>query len=176
MLLPVWVNIVFDLGQQELSDPEEPSPRRNLVAVGFANAGRRKRHRTLVVVEELLEIEKLSLGSFGTKIDRRSRTWSNGRLEHQVERNRWEDFVVVFWIPDVVMLDQLRQPVAVVVVDLNKELWLALHVMYGARIIDITLARIPLYSSTVAWSSFGESLTRPRVPRTRRALRTFSTR
>jgi hypothetical protein len=69
---------MFDLSHEELSDAEKAGSRRDFVAIGLSDTGRREWHRTLVVIEQFLEIQELALRRLGSEVNWRRGTWPNG--------------------------------------------------------------------------------------------------
>ena len=119
MRLDFRVDKVFHLGHQEFPHAQQTGTRGDLIAKGLADGRRSKGHLILVELQHLLEVDELSLRRLWSEIAGRHAARSDGRLEHQVERDGWEDLVVRLGHSDVILLDQSTQLRAVVVVNLG---------------------------------------------------------
>lgn len=122
LLVAGGVNEVLDLGHQELADTEKTTAGGNLVTVRLANGGRGEGHVAGVVLEELGEVEELALGGLGAQVAGKVAAGTNGSLEHEVEGHGRLRLDTGVGVPHVVLLDELSELLAVVVVDLGEDL------------------------------------------------------
>ena len=118
LLTTLWVHVVLDLCHQELAHTQKTGTRGDLVPERLANRGRSKRHGLLVKVQQLLEVQELSLGRLRTQITRHVAAGSDGGLEHQVERHWWEEVAIGRRVPDVMLGNDCLQLGTIVVVNL----------------------------------------------------------
>ena len=122
LLAALRVDEVLDFSHQELADAKQTGSGRDLVAVRLANGSRGEGHVASVEVEQLGKVEELALGSLRSEVTRQVAAGTDGRLEHQVERNRRGGLDAGCRILKVVLLDQLAELLAAVVVDLGQDL------------------------------------------------------
>ena len=122
LLVAGGINKVLDLGHQELADTEKTTAGGDLVTVGLANGGRSEGHVAGVVLEELGEVEELALGGLGAQVASKVAAGANGSLEHEVEGHGRLRLETGGRVLQVVLLDELAELLAVVVVDLGEDL------------------------------------------------------
>ncbi|KAI6766565.1 hypothetical protein HG531_011787 [Fusarium graminearum] len=84
--------------------------------------GGSKRHLGLVELEELGKVEELALSSLGTEVTRVVAAGTDSGLEHEVEGNRLCRLGTGSRVSEVVLLDELAELGAAVVVDSGKNL------------------------------------------------------
>ncbi|GKT46694.1 uncharacterized protein ColSpa_06875 [Colletotrichum spaethianum] len=122
LLAALGVDKVLDLGHEELADSQEAGARGDLVAVGAANGGGGEGHLLHVEVEELGKVEELALGSLGAQVAGQVAAGANGGLEHEVEGDGGRGLDAGGRVLEVVLLNELAEFRAVVVVDLGQNL------------------------------------------------------
>lgn len=121
VLLIEGVDVVLDFSLEELADAQEPSTGRNLVTERFANAGRRKRHFTVVALEQLVEVHKLSLGGLWAEEALESAARADRGVEHEVELHWGGQLGTAAGADDLVVDDDFAKLLSVEVIDLSQE-------------------------------------------------------
>ncbi|GKT53876.1 hypothetical protein ColTof3_01215 [Colletotrichum tofieldiae] len=117
----------FNLGEAvvllaALGVDKETGARGDLVAVGATDRGRGEGHLLHVEVEELGEVEELALGGLGAQVASQVAAGANGGLEHEVEGDGRRGLDAGSRVLEFVLLDELAELRAVVVVDLGQDL------------------------------------------------------
>ncbi|KUI60383.1 hypothetical protein VP1G_11257 [Cytospora mali] len=121
LLATLRVDKVLDLGHQELAHSEQTSAGGNLVSVGLADGGGGEGHVLHVELEQLGEVQELTLGSLWPQVTSQLAGGANGSLEHEVEGHRCRGIL------QLELLDQLAELVTIVVVELGQDLLVLLH-------------------------------------------------
>ena len=106
LLTTVRVDVVLDLGHQELTNTQETRARGELVAERVTNGRRCKGHLAVVVLEQVLERKELALGGLGAQESGLLAGGTDLSLEHEVDGNRRLDLVAGDRAADVVLLDK----------------------------------------------------------------------
>ena len=127
LLATLGVDVVLNLSHEELTDTQKTGARRNLVTERLANGGRGEGHALLVELEQLLEVQELSLGSLRAKVAGHVAAGTNGSLEHEVEGDGGLHGTTGGGVANVVLDDDLLEIGAVEVVDLGEALLVLLH-------------------------------------------------
>ncbi|KAF3806253.1 putative glycine--tRNA ligase [Colletotrichum gloeosporioides] len=122
LLAALGVDKVLNLGHEELADSQQATSRGNLVSVGAADGGGGEGHLLHVEVEKLGKVEELALGGLGAQVALGVAGGADGGLEHEVEGDGRGGLLGGGRVPEVVLLDQLAELLAVVVVDLGQDL------------------------------------------------------
>lgn len=127
LLATLRVDVVLNLSHEELTDTQKTGARRNLVTERLANGGRGEGHALLVELEQLLEVQELTLGSLGAKVAGHVAAGTNGSLEHEVESDGGQHGTTSGGVANVVLDDELLEIGAVKVVNLGEALLVLLH-------------------------------------------------
>jgi len=133
-LAGLGVDVVFDLGHEELADSQQTLSRGDLVSEGLANGGGGKGHLLLVELEELLEVEELALGRLWAEVAvGLVGAGADVGLEHEVEGLGGVEVGARGWAFDLELVDEVVEAVAVVVVELGQ----GLVVLLGDGVVEL---------------------------------------
>jgi hypothetical protein len=122
LLATLGVDIVLNLGHEELANTQQTGTRGDFVTERLADRGRGEGHLRLVELEQLVEVEELALGRLGAQVAGHVGRGTNRGLEHEVEGDGGLELAVGGRVLDVVLLHELAELLAVVVVDLGQDL------------------------------------------------------
>lgn len=122
LLATLRVDIVLNLCHEELTDTQETSAGRDLVTERLANGSRSEGHGLLVELQELGEVQELTLSGLGAQVARHVAAGTDGGLEHEVERDRRQHLAAGDGVADVVLLDEGLKLGATEVVNLCESL------------------------------------------------------
>lgn len=115
------VDVVLNLGHGELSDSQQTGSRRNLVSERLTDGGGGKGHLGVVAVQQLVEVEELTLGSLGSQEALELTGGANGSLEHEVELHGLLKRAAGDGVDNVVLLHDLAKLGAGKAVNLGKD-------------------------------------------------------
>lgn len=118
MFLVFGIYEVFNLRHCELAHTKQSSTRGYLISEAATNLCARKRQPTIVEPKQAIEIYKVTLRGFRSKVTLELSGRPDAAIEHKIKLDRLADCVICVWVFNIVFTDDGAKFCTRIVIDL----------------------------------------------------------